>query len=51
MICAEPGACKGAYITERRDVYRVLVGKLAVKRQFGRPRYRWEIILKWIFRK
>jgi hypothetical protein len=27
---------------ERRSVYRNLVGKLEVKRPFGRPRCRWE---------
>jgi len=27
---------------ERREVYRVLVGKLEGKRQLGRPRRRWE---------
>jgi len=31
-------ACMG----ERRSVYRVLVGKPQRKRQFGRPRRRWE---------
>jgi hypothetical protein len=27
---------------ERRDVYRVLVGKPEGKRPLGRPRHRWE---------
>jgi len=27
---------------ERRDIYRVLVGKLEGKRPLGRPRRRWE---------
>ena len=36
---------------ERRGVYRVLVGKPEGKRPFGRPRRRWGIILRWIFRK
>ena len=27
---------------ERRDVYRVLVGKTEGKRPLGRPRHRWE---------
>jgi len=36
-------ACKG----ERRGIYRVLVGKPKRKR----PRLRWRIILRWIFRK
>jgi hypothetical protein len=31
---------------DRRGVYRVLVGKLAGKRQLGRPRRRWENNLK-----
>jgi hypothetical protein len=31
---------------ERRRVYRVLVGKLEEKRQFGRPKYRWEDNIK-----
>jgi len=36
---------------EERGVYRVLVGKPGRKRLLGRPRHRWEIILRWIFRK
>jgi hypothetical protein len=36
---------------ERRGVYRVLVGKSEEKRPLGRPRHRWEDILRWIFRK
>jgi len=36
---------------ERRGVYRVLVGKLERMMPLGRPRLRWEVILKWIFRK
>jgi hypothetical protein len=36
---------------ERRDVYRVLVGKTEGKRPLGRPRSRWGIILRWVFRK
>jgi len=35
---------------ERRDVYRVLVGKYEGKRPLGRPRRRWSILLKRIFR-
>jgi len=31
---------------ERRNVYRVLVGKLEGKRPLGRPRYRWEDNIK-----
>jgi hypothetical protein len=36
---------------EGRGMYRVLVGKSEGKRPLGRPRCRWEIILRWIFRK
>jgi len=36
---------------ERSGVYRVLVGKTERKIPLGRPRSRWRIILKWIFRK
>jgi len=36
---------------EGRGAYRVLVGKPEGKRPMGRPRYRWGIILRWIFRK
>ena len=35
-------ACTG----ERRDVYRVLVGKLEGKRPLGRPRPKWEDNIK-----
>jgi hypothetical protein len=31
---------------ERRDVYRLLVGKLEIKRQLGRPRLRWKNNIK-----
>ena len=31
-----------ARMGERRDVYRVLVGKPEGKRPLGRPRHRWE---------
>jgi hypothetical protein len=31
---------------ERRDVYRLLVGKPEVKRPTGRPRHRWEDNIK-----
>ena len=34
---------------ERRGANRVLVGKPEGKRLLGRPRRRWEDILKWIF--
>jgi hypothetical protein len=33
-----------------RGVHRVLVGKPEGKRPLGRPRRRWGIILRWIFR-
>jgi hypothetical protein len=36
---------------EDRGVHRVLVGKPEGKRPLGRPRHRWGIILRWIFRK
>ena len=35
-----------ARMGERRDVYRVLVGKPEVKRPLGRPRRRWEDNIK-----
>jgi len=31
--------------------HRFLVGKLEGKRPLGRPRCRWRVILRWIFRK
>jgi len=31
-----------AHMGERRDVYRVLVGKTKGKKPLGRPRHRWE---------
>ena len=34
-----------------RGVHRVLVGRPEGKRPLGRPRSRWGIILRWIFRK
>jgi hypothetical protein len=34
---------------ERRDAYRVLVGKPEGMRPLGRPRRRWEDNIKWIF--
>jgi len=36
---------------ERRGVYRVLVGKREGKRPLGRPKHRWEDVIRWIFRK
>jgi hypothetical protein len=35
---------------ERRDVYRVLVGKPKGKRLLGRPRHRWEDNIKMALR-
>jgi len=43
------GAC--STYGERRDVYRVLVGKLEGKRPLGRPRPRGEDIIKKDFQK
>ena len=40
-----------ARMGEDRGVHRVLVGKPEGKRPLGRPRRRWRIILRWIFRK
>jgi hypothetical protein len=40
-----------AQLGEGRGVYRVLVGKPERKRPLGRPRHRWGIILRWVFRK
>jgi hypothetical protein len=34
---------------ERKGAYRALVGKPERRRPLGRPRRRWEVILKWIF--
>jgi hypothetical protein len=36
---------------ERRVVYRFLEGKPEGNRPLGKPRRRWKIILRWIFRK
>ena len=36
---------------EGRGVHKVLVGKPEGKKTLGRPRRRWRIILRWIFRK
>jgi len=38
------GAC--ACMGERRDVYRILVGRPEGKRPLGRPRFRWEDNIK-----
>jgi len=40
-----------ARMGQGRGVYRVLVGKPEGKRPVGRPRRRWGIILRWLFRK
>jgi hypothetical protein len=33
---------------EKRNAYRILVGKPEGKRSLGRPRRRWVDMLKWI---
>jgi len=43
------GACS-AYGGEER-LQRVLVGKPEGKKLLGRPKHRWEDILRWIYRK
>jgi hypothetical protein len=43
------GAC--STYGDRRGIYRGLAGRPEGKRPLGRPRRRWKIILKWIFRK
>ena len=40
-----------ARMGEERDIYRIFVGKPEGKRPLGRPRRRWNEVLKWIFRK
>ena len=40
-----------AFMGEGRWVHRVLVGKPEVKRPMGRPKRRWDEILRWTFRK
>jgi hypothetical protein len=44
-----PGHAAG--MGERRGAYRVLLGRPEGKRQLGRHKRRWEVILKWIFKK
>jgi hypothetical protein len=44
------GGAFGAY-GEERGMHRFLVGKPEGKRPLGRPRRRWRIILRRIFRK
>jgi hypothetical protein len=36
-------------MVERKDVYRILVGRPEGKRPLGRPRRRWRITLRWNF--
>jgi hypothetical protein len=38
------------HIGDRKGAYRVLVGRPEGRRPLGRPRHRWEEILKWIFK-
>jgi hypothetical protein len=33
---------------EKRNAYRILVGKSEIKIPLGRPGRRWEIMLRWI---
>ena len=40
-----------ARMGDSRGTYRILVGKPEGKRPLGRPRRRWELILRRIFRK
>ena len=40
-----------ARMGQGRGVHRVLVGRPEGKRPLERPRRRWRIILRWIFRK
>jgi hypothetical protein len=35
-----------AHMGEKRKVYKVLVGKPEVKRPLGRPRFRWESMIR-----
>jgi hypothetical protein len=37
-----------ARIGEKRNAYRILLGKPEGKRPLGKPRRRWRTILKWI---
>jgi hypothetical protein len=32
---------------EKRNIYKILVGKPKGKRPLGRPRFGWRIIVKW----
>lgn len=40
-----------ARMGERRNAYRVLVGKHEGKKPFGRSRHRWKDDIKWMLRK
>jgi hypothetical protein len=40
-----------ARMGDRRDAYRVLMGRPWGKRQLGRPRCRWEDNIKWVIKK
>jgi hypothetical protein len=40
-----------ALMGERKGICRVWVGKPEGKRPLEKPRRRWEIIVRWIFRK
>jgi hypothetical protein len=40
-----------ASVCERRGAFGVLVDKSEGKKPLGRLRRRWEVILKWIFKK
>jgi hypothetical protein len=39
-------AGNAAYMADRRDAYRILVGKPEGKRPLGRPKLRWEENIK-----
>lgn len=43
----------GVYGThgENRNAYKVWMGKLNRRGPVGKPRFRWEIILKWVLEK
>jgi hypothetical protein len=37
-------------MTDVRNAYRILVGKIEGERQLGRPRHKWELNIKMDFR-
>jgi len=39
-----------ARMYDRRGAYRILVWRPVIKRSLGRPKRRWEIIIRWIYR-